>query len=241
MATQDGTGDSGPAATGDPAPSDGPEDTGTDTGAGTDDAPGDDGDKGEPKPDTKPDPTTAKQLADMRAELEKAKADNAALTKASRKHEDRAKANQAAAAELEQIRTKDLPEHEKALAEARKAGKAEAMVEFGSKLVVAEFRAATVGRIDAEKLAVLLDGLNLARFVDDDGEAMRDDIVRYVDSIIPAAPPAPAKEEDPDPGRRRSGEPENDIGQGAGRGAQPDALNSDELGKALERAVGLRR
>lgn len=183
------------------------------------------------------------KLTAAEAELARVRAENAKLLRESRKHEERAKANSTAAAELEQIRTKDLPEHDKALAEARKQGRQEATMEFGQKLARAEFRAATVGRLDDAKLTVMLDGLNLARFVDDDGEADRDAITAYVESILPpaSAEPAPA----PKQPRRPSGQPANggegDIGQGAGRGAQPEALNGDGLQRSLERAVGLRQ
>lgn len=196
----------------------------------------------EPKADDSDD--SKAKLAETQAELARLRADNAKLLRESRKHEERAKSNATAAQELEQIRTKDLPEHEKALAEARKQGKAEAVLEFGQKLASAEFRAATVGRLDDDKLDVMLKGLNLANFVDEAGDADRDSIVAYVDSILPPvaaseAPTPPAAK----PSRKSGQEPEDetDIGQGAGRGAQPDALNGDGLQRALERAVGVRR
>lgn len=182
------------------------------------------------------------KLTEAEAELARVRAENAKLLRESRKHEERAKANSTAAAELEQIRTKDLPEHDKALAEARKQGRQEATMEFGEKLARAEFRAATVGRLDDVKLNVMLGGLNLAHFVDDEGEADRDAITAYVESVLPPASAEPAPPPKP---RRPSGQPANggegDIGQGAGRGAQPEALNGDGLQRSLERAVGLRQ
>lgn len=136
-----------------------------------------------------------------------------------RKHEDRAKANSAAAKELEALKASTMNETEKAVAAAKAEGRTEALREAGTVLVKAEIRAAAAGR--AVDIDALLDGIDPARFIDTDGNPDRDEITKWVDRVAPAPTGA-------------AGVP--NLGQGARGG--PPALNSDSLTRDLARAVG---
>ena len=99
-----------------------------------------------------------KLLADAKAEGEKWKG-------LSKKHEDRSKLNHA---ELEKLRKAGLGENERAVDEAREAGKAEARAEVAQMLAAARIEAALTGVV-ADPSTVVED-LNLAKFVTDDGQ-----------------------------------------------------------------------
>src|SRR5204863_5185923 len=98
-----------------------------------------------------------------------------------------------------------------------------------TKVVAAEFKAAAAGRLDNAGIATLLEGLNLAAFVDENGDVDTVRVQSFVDGIAPAAETAPA---DPFPLL--------DLGQGS-RTPAPVALNSDELLKAVMDKVGPRK
>jgi len=114
------------------------------------------------------------------------------------------KAAKAANAELEKLRKLTMSETEKAIAEAKASARAELMAEVGAERVENAVRAATAGRnVDAD---ALLDGLDRARFLTDDGKPDTQKITEWVDRIAPKGqtPPKPAAK---------------DIGQGARPGA----------------------
>lgn len=158
---------------------------------------------------------TDTDTTDYKAEAEKWK-------NQARKHEERAKANASAARELEQFRTAAMSDQEKAVEAARAEGRTEALRESGTKVVDAEVRAAAAGRsVDIE---ALLEGLDRAKFLGDDGEADRDAITAWVDRVAPKPEPTEA------------GFP--DLGQGV-RG-QAQALNGDPLLRDLKSKVGVR-
>ncbi len=146
-----------------------------------------------------------------------------------RKHEERSKTNANAAKELEQLRHQSMSDQEKAVAEAKAAGLAEGLVAGAVKVAAAEIRAAAAGRpIDVE---ALLEGTNLAVFIDDDGEVDRVKVARFVEGIAP-------KPED-DEKETRQGFP--DLGQGARGGANNNAaLNGDPLLRDLKAKLGIR-
>lgn len=144
-----------------------------------------------------------------------------------RKHEERAKANATAAKELEQVRQQSMSDQEKAVAAARAEGLAEGMATGAAKVVRAEIRAAAAGRLSADQLTTLLEGINLAAFLGDDGEVDEPKVARFVDGI------APKPDEDEGSGTFP------DLGQGA-RGGQNAALNGDPLLRALKAKVGVR-
>jgi hypothetical protein len=142
-----------------------------------------------------------------------------------RKQEEGAKANAAAAKELEQLRQQSMSDQEKAVAQAKAEGRREATAEVGGKLALAELRVAAAGRLSDVQLATLVDGLNLAAFIGEDGEVDQAKVAKFVDGIAPAA-----EEEKP------AGFP--DLGQGARGGTPP--LGSDPLLRSLKSALDIR-
>jgi hypothetical protein len=148
--------------------------------------------KPDPTPDPKPDPTP--DDTDWKAEA--------------RKWENRAKANKDAAEELDRVKREGMKPDERALEDAKAAGRAEAKSDVGRRLVDAEVRAHAAGRkVD---VAALLDGLDRSRFLDDDGEPKSREIEAWLEKIAPKA------------GRQRA-----DTGQGArgaGEGADMNTL-----------------
>lgn len=155
----------------------------------------------------------------------------------SRKHERRAKENAkkardnaAAAAELTKLREAAMSEQEKAVAAALETGRAEGLKAGSTKLAGAEIRAALAGRsVDAD---ALLEGLDLAHFVDDTGEPDREAILAWVERVAPTP-------EAPDPMAQAF----PDIGQGQrtdAAAAKNSALNGDPLLAALKSKVGAR-
>ena len=171
----------------------------------------------EPTTETTPEkPETGNDLA---AELDKWKAQ-------ARKNEERAKANAAAAKELEQFKQQSMSDQEKAIEEARKAARSEVLAEVGAARVGDAIRVALAGRpVDVD---ALLDGVNPAKYLDDDGQPDRAAIAAWVDRIAPA----PAEPEEP------SHRP-LDLGQGS-RPSTAVALNGDPLLADLKSKLGVR-
>lgn len=161
--------------------------------------------------------TTETAAPDLTAEVEKWKA-------LSKKNEDRAKANADAAKELDKFRQQSMTETEKAVEQARAEARTAALAEAGGKVARAEIRAAAAGRLDAAALDVLIDGLNLAKFLDEDGEVDTEKVAAFVDGIAP-------KEDEEKP----AGFP--DLGQGA-RSTTP--LNGDPLLRDVKHVLGIR-
>ncbi|MYS91457.1 MULTISPECIES: hypothetical protein [Streptomyces] len=119
-----------------------------------------------------------------------------------RKWEKRAKDNHS---ELESLRTANMSEQEKAIAEAEKAGRTAAASEYGQKLAAAEFRAAVAAAgIDLGEAAEYID---ISRFVGDDGEV---NVAAIKSAVTKFSKLAPAK------GPGRSG---GDLGGGSGHQA----------------------
>lgn len=130
--------------------------------------------------DTSPaetDSTETTEAPDLAAEVEKWKAH-------ARKNEERAKANAAAAKKLREVERDAMSEQERAVDEARTAAEQEAARKYGSRIVAAEVRAAAAGReIDVD---ALLDAVDPARFLTEDGDVNQDAISQWVDRIAPA-------------------------------------------------------
>lgn len=103
------------------------------------------------------------ESTDWKAEAEKWQA-------LSRKNEERAKSNASAVKELEQLKTRNMSETEKAVAEAEKRGRESALSAGAERLARAELRAAASGRIDAEALNGFLEFADLKKFIGEDGE-----------------------------------------------------------------------
>lgn len=80
------------------------------------------------------------------------------------------RARKAAEKQLEDLRKSTMSEQEKAVAEAKAAGLAEAGKAGGLRLVRAEFRAAASGQVDKDALDAYLEDVDLSKFLSDDGE-----------------------------------------------------------------------
>lgn len=146
---------------------------------------------------------TTETVDSLRAEREKWKAE-------SRKQEQRAKANAAAAKELDKVREANLTETEKAVAAARTEGRTEGLRQGSSRIVAAEIRAAAAGR--SVNVDALLEGVDTARFIDDDGDVDTKAIGAWVDKVAPA-------------GEQRPRTP--DLGQGARTVSTPGDAHAD--------------
>lgn len=100
-----------------------------------------------------------------------------------------------AESQLEQIKSANQSEQDKAIEAARKegytAGRSEATKEVGGLLVDAEFRAATTGRLTDEARDAYLENVDRAKFLGTDGSVDRAALIGWVDKIAPA--PAPAE------------------------------------------------
>jgi hypothetical protein len=167
--------------------------------------------------DTAPDTGT-----DLQAEVDKWKA-------LARKHEDKAKANSSAAKELEQLRAAQMTETELAVAAARAEGLAEGTKAIAVKLVAAEMKAAAAGRLEADQLNTLLEGVNQMAFLDDAGDVDVDKVSKFIDGVAPA----PKTDDQP------AGFP--DLGQGASRGGRDQTpLGSDPLLGLLKGALDIK-
>lgn len=172
--------------------------------------------------DTDQDGTSDTDTTDWKAEAEKWRTQ-------SRKHEDRAKANAQAAKDLEALKQQHMTDSERAVAEAKAAGRSEALAEMGGKLVEAEFRVIAKGRLDDKALDALMAALDRGPFVNDDGSPNRQAIEAFVDGI------APKQQGDQQPGIAAP----LDLGQGA-RGGDALALNSNPLLNDLKAHLGIR-
>lgn len=158
----------------------------------------------------------ATETVDWQAEAEKWKT-------LSRKQEERAKANAAAAKELEKLREAQMTEAERIAAEAEQRGRSAALAEVGQRLVRAEFAARSAGRIGAD----VLDDLNLAKFLTEDGEPDTDAIDKAIARLAPAA----EQEQTRKPG------PRPDLSQGSSSAHM--ALNGDPLLDDLKSKLGI--
>lgn len=126
--------------------------------------------------------------------------------------------------ELETFRKSSMTAAEVAVAEAKAAGRAEVSVEYGTRLARADFIAQAARRNPGFDAATILDDLNLARFVGDDGEPDIKAITGAVERLVPVSDGQPAPI------------PSLDLGT---RGAAPMALNGDPLERALRNSLGI--
>ena len=132
------------------------------------------------------------------------------------------KAHKEATAELDNLRKQFMTDQERAVMEAKEAGRAEALTAMGGRLVESEFRVAAAGRVPPETLNRILGAIDVKPFVDQAGQPNIKAIQEFIEGIAPA-------EREPDP---------LDLGQGS-RG-QPHALNSDPLLRDLKNHLGIR-
>lgn len=87
-------------------------------------------------------------------------------------------------AELEQLRAGSLSDQQKAVKDAADAARAEERVKAGQRIAKATFEGA-LGHLKAEDRNEILDGVNLARYIDDDGEVDTEKVRAYAARIAP--------------------------------------------------------
>lgn len=110
----------------------------------------------------------------------------------SRKHENVANARsdyddlKTKAARADALDLELMSDAEKKVAEATTKAAADAQAKFTPMLVKAEFKAASAGRIDADRIDNLLAPLNMAHFLTPAGDVDTDKVSAFVDSIAPA-------------------------------------------------------
>lgn len=142
-----------------------------------------------------PDGTTLEEMtAEQQAAYWKDKA---------RKHEARVKSlGSLSAEELAALREKAsrhdalefelMSDKDKAVAEAKDAASSEARTTWLPRVVAAEFKAAAAGRIEADRLAAILEPLDLSKFVDgDDVDAEK--VAAFVEGIAPKQEQTPPR------------------------------------------------
>jgi hypothetical protein len=123
------------------------------------------------------------------------------------------------AAELEKQRKASMSEAEKAVAEAEQRGRLAATTEFGQRLVRSDFVAAAARRNPEFDAASVLDDLNLARFVTDDGEPNADAISQGRRAAHPCRVRTPFRQRRPGPAglkQRRRLQPGTSSGRRTG-------------------------
>lgn len=108
-----------------------------------------------------------------------------------RRHEARVKEMadyddlKARSTEYDKLVAASQTEHDRAVAEARRQGRTEAITESGSKLVDQWIRAAATGRLPDESVNALLGGLDRQQFLTTDGGVDTDKVWSYIGSIAP--------------------------------------------------------
>jgi len=109
---------------------------------------------------------------------------------------------------------------EKAVAEAKKEAKADAERALAPRLVMAEFRAASAGRIEPDRLADLTEDIDALRFVTEAGEVDVKKIAKKVDAWAP---------------KKETRSPRPDPRQGAGDGTAGKTAGADGRAEAQRR------
>lgn len=139
---------------------------------------------------------------------------------------DAEKAVKAANAELERLRKAQMSDNEKALEEAKAAGRKEATAEQAAVLVAAKIETALTGKVPDP--AAVVDDLNLAKFINEDGTVNTEAITalseKYGALAVPAAKPPP-------PGVPAGARPGDGAVKQLGR-AEMKAMSSAEIVEA---------
>lgn len=174
------------------------DDNDSDAGGSDDDDDGDDGDQDDDDPDWESEASKWKQLA--------------------RKWENRAKENSKAKKDLDELRKQGMTDQEKAIEAARDEARNEERAKVGARLVAAEIKVAAAGRLDDEALDTLIENLNTANFLTDDGEVDTEKVKDLVDGVVPA------KGEEDDPGTGKKKRP--DMGQGRRKGTSKASVTT---------------
>lgn len=108
-----------------------------------------------------------------------------ALDRMKAERNEAAKQLKALQKELDAVRTANLSEAEKAVAEAEARGRASATSTFGQRIASAEFVAAAARRNAEFDATAILADLNLAKYVGEDGEPDSAEIAKAVERLIP--------------------------------------------------------
>ena len=127
-----------------------------------------------------------------------------------------------AKAEIDKVRKSSLTEAEQAVLEAEQRGRQSVLAEFGQRLARTEFVAAAARRNPGYDAASVLDDLNLARYIGDDGEPDSKAIAAAVDRLVPELATNPRPVGDADLGARSS-----------------LPLNGDPLLQAIKSKIGI--
>lgn len=155
-----------------------------------------------------------------------------------RKHEDRAKANAAAAKELERVRAEGMSETDRAVAEAELRGRTAANVEHAQALAGARIEAALTGVVPDP--AGVVEDLNLSKYVTDTGDVDTEAIetlrAKYAE-LAAGNNGNDDDEEDRKPPRRKPNLGQGNRGKSGGGKSQltrPDlaGMSSDAIEKA---------
>lgn len=115
----------------------------------------------------------------------------------SRQHEATAKSRadydviKAKAEQFDKFQAENATEHEKAVQAAAKAARVKALEEVTPRIVRAEFRVATAGRVTDEQLDTVLGPLDLRWFLDTAGNVDTAKVATYAASIAPGPTPFP--------------------------------------------------
>lgn len=123
--------------------------------------------------ESKPDDSAA-----MAAALAKANAEAKKYRLEAKKHAD----------EIDKIKKQGMSDQDKAIADARAEARAEALREAGTTIVESVIRTRFTTDADAD---AFVDGVNLARFVGEDGSVDRAALTAWLDKVAPATKPAP--------------------------------------------------
>jgi len=119
------------------------------------------------------DTSTVAEIAAVAAELGITPGQLKGRLEASKKWEQRAKK---ADEDADAARRAAMSDQERAVEEARNAGKAAAASEFGQRVAAAELRAALTGLVPDP--TAIVEDLNLAKFVNEDGTVNTDEVAR---------------------------------------------------------------
>ena len=97
-----------------------------------------------------------------------------------RKWQDRAKTNSSAAKELDELKKKGMSDFERQVEEAKQATRAETLAEVGQSRAEDAIRFSIGDRLKDDEVDDLLDHLNLAKFLTEDGKVDKARVATYV-------------------------------------------------------------
>jgi hypothetical protein len=140
--------------------------------------------------ETTPDAVTAEDTTPAETETPAPTADDIKkLTAALEKERDLRKRYETSAKEAENARKASMTESERAVAEAEERGRLTAVTAYGQRLARTQYEAEAARRNPAYNVADVLDDLNLAKFLGEDGEPDGKAIAASVARLVPEAGP----------------------------------------------------